>query len=121
MKNQLFMMLVTLLSFNAWSDSCTLYDVSIIKTSDDLAESMGKARIFDIDLMMRYDDGAKIPTGEVVLVEHKFFKTQIASIQSNQKGEFFYSLNDGSKINLEQMKDGRDLASVGPKKIKICY
>lgn len=119
MKKQLFILLIGLLSLNCWSDTCTLYDVSVIKTSDDLAESMGKARIFDIDLMMRYDDGTKIPSGEVILVEHKFYKSQVITVQSNN-GQYFYSLMDGSKINIESIKIGRNLASLSKQKVKVC-
>lgn len=119
MKKQLFVILAALLSLNAWSDTCTLYDVSLIRTSNDLAESMGKARLFDLDLMMRYDDGAKIPSGEIILVEHKFYKTQILTVQ-NQDGHFFYSLMDGSKIELESLKAGRKLASLEKQKLKVC-
>lgn len=115
----LFLTFITLLSLNAWSDACTLYDVSLIKTSNDLAESMGKARIFDVDLMMRYDDDAKIPMGEVILVEHKFYKTQIATVQSNN-GEYFYRLNDGSTISFEKLKQGRSLASLSKERLQVC-
>lgn len=123
MKKLFITLILGLLSVNSWSDTCTLYDVSLIKSSDDLAVSMGKARIFDVDLMMRYDDGAKIPSGEVILVEHKFYKSQILTVQS-QNGEFFYSLNDGSKISLESLRQKRSLASLASlekQKLKVCH
>lgn len=115
-----FILLAIVFSLNSWSDTCSLYDVKVIQNSDELAETMGKARIFDVDLMMKYDDGAKIPTGEVVLVEHKFFKSQVLVGGVDSKGEYFYTLNDGTRFNYHNSKEGRVIASLVKQQIKIC-
>jgi hypothetical protein len=54
-----------LFSLNIFAvESCQIYELTDVATSGDLASLMGKHRIFDVDLMMKYDDGVVLLTPE---------------------------------------------------------
>jgi hypothetical protein len=95
---------------------CTLYKVDSILNSNDLATQMGKARIFDIDLMTRYQDDAPIAQGEVMKFEHHFFKTEIIKGERISDNEYQFQLENGYKF-ITNAKE-RKIASL--EKVKLC-
>jgi hypothetical protein len=107
-----------LFSFNIFAvESCQIYELTDVATSGDLASLMGKHRIFDVDLMMKYDDGVVLPKGEIVLLESKFHKAVMLIGSVNSEGVREYSI-DG--ISVSRNKLGlRGIASE-KKQIKLC-
>jgi hypothetical protein len=113
-----FMAIILLYSINVFAgESCNLYEVTDVETSGDLASLMGKHRIFDVDLMMKYDDNVILPKGEVVLIESKFQRPKMLIGSLNSDGIREYSI-DG--VTVSRIKLGlRGIASER-KLIKIC-
>jgi hypothetical protein len=112
------MALIFLYSYNVFAgESCNLYEVTDVATSGDLASLMGKHRIFDIDLMMKYDDNVILPRGEVVLLESKFQRAKMLIGSLNSDGIREYSI-DG--VIIPRSKLGlRGIASE-KKQLKLC-
>lgn len=110
-------LLPTLGSMAEASEACTLYEMSEVKTSGDLASIMGKHRIFDVDLMMKYDDDVTLPFGEVVLLEHRLLKPQMVIGLKGKNGERIYHV-DGMKLT-RNMNQVRQIASV-KQIVKFC-
>ncbi len=108
--------LLSLFTLNVMATGCTSYDLTDIKTSGDLASLMGKHRVFDVDLMMRYDDDTSLPRGEVILLEHKLYKAEFI-VGRMIDGKHHYALSNGQKF--ERNLSGRLVASE-KKEIKIC-
>ena len=110
--------LLLLFSFNIFAaESCNLYELTDVASSGDLATLMGKHRIFDIDLMMKYDDDVLLPKGEIVLLESKFHKAVMLIGSINSDGIREYSI-DGVLISRNKL-GLRGIASE-KKQVKVC-
>ncbi len=108
--------LLSMSALNALATSCTSYELTDIKTSGDLASMMGKHRVFDVDLMMKYDDDVQLPQGEVILLEHKIYKPEFI-VAKMINGKQSYTLSNGQKF--ERNSAGRLVANE-KKVIRIC-
>lgn len=114
---RILMMAISLLtlSFNLYA-GCTQFKISPIVSTQDLASELGKARIFNLQLMTAYDDNAQIAYGEVMKIEHHLYKTEILKSQRISDHEYELKLDSGFAIKFS--KKNRSLAS--QELVKVC-
>ncbi len=116
----IFIILSFSLSISIWAKPaliCSDYKFTDINSSSDLASLMGKHKIFDISLMMKYDDDAKINLGEVILIKDQNDYAQVLVRVALKKDYWVYKSSEG--IILKRKISKRNIASAD-KIINLC-
>lgn len=116
MKIILLLIVNIILVSSTYAQSCTLFNYHQIQSTDELAEYMGKFKQFDVKLMMKYDEGEKIPAMNAVAFTHPYYRSVVLEPTSiGDKIVFLHS--SGEKIEISYNK--RNIASIDGK-IKVC-
>lgn len=115
---RLLTILSTLLALNlAWGeDACQDLQVFMVKDSGQLATLMGRHKIFDIKMMMRYEDDQPLSRGEVVVVKSPRFRSAVLDKLDEVGGhKFIYRLPTGETlvIKIDGGRGQRSLAAYG--------
>lgn len=95
------------------ANECKNINVYLVKDSYELAQTMGKLKLFNLKYMGQFDDGEKIPLGSIALVDFPDKKPEIVEGKQLKKSIFHYQTTNGLNliVKLANKNKDRKLAS----------